>query len=265
MGKWMMVFVMGLLMVGCSSILPTGQSPTLTPPAVMPKLLATVFPTPLPNPEEQEATRIASLPTQTPFVAPTLTPTAYVGVFLGEAENPNGDGPVIDPAALQLPTDAPPFGITPTASCPAIPDPLFGTRWQSDPQAISIGCPIEQVASFQGTLQIFERGVMYYWPNGEIWAIAPSAQRFWYATSAPPMPPQDNPAPEGLLSPALGFGAVWRGVPGVQDALGWAVTNEESTTISVQALQNGDLLADGGSGQIFVLLADGRAFGPFQP
>jgi hypothetical protein len=66
-----------------------------------------------------------------------------------------------------------------------------------------------------------------------------------------------------MMAPSQGFGAVWRGLPGVQDALGFAKAAEEGTKLVTQKFQNGLLLADGSSGQVFVLLSDGRAMGPY--
>jgi hypothetical protein len=245
--------LLALFLVGCSGEAPA--IPTLTPPLVMPKLIATVYISPTPNAEQAAATRAASTATATPVpVLPTASPTAYVGVFLGEVEVDNS-APALNPA----------FGVpTVAASCPNPPDPLFGTRWSADPAvSAALGCPVELVSSITGRLQIFERGVMYWRPNGEIWAIATAQERYWYVPGAPPVQPGDILVPEGLLAPSQGFGAVWRGIPGVQDALGFARVAEQDGTVSTQKFQNGTLLADGSSGQVFVLLADGRAFGPY--
>ncbi|MEZ4672010.1 MAG: hypothetical protein R3E39_29240 [Anaerolineae bacterium] len=239
------------------------RPPTLTPPAVMPKVLATVYISPTPRAEEQQATLNANPPTATPFTQPTTAPTAYVGVFLGEADT-SADGPIINPGQLNPPTPFIPVTATVSFTCPAQADVLFGDRWSADEATkVALGCPIEGVGSVTGSLQIFERGVMYYSPSGEIWAIAPAAQRFWYAVSAPPVPPGEIPVPEGLSAPSQGFGAVWRGLAGVQDSLGFARSPEQGTKLSTQKFQNGLLLADGGSGQVFVLLSDGRALGPY--
>jgi hypothetical protein len=252
--------IVWLLLAGCQAS-ETPIQPTLTPPAVVPKLIATVYISPTLDANQVAGTRAASTATATPILArPTATATAYVGVFLGEVEV-DDNAPVANPD-LQLPTSIVPSTLV--TSCPNPPDPLFGTRWSSDPAvSAALGCPIELVASYTGTLQVFERGVMYWRPGDEIWAIATAQQRYWYAPNAPPVQPGDIMVPEGLMAPSEGFGAVWRGIPGVQDALGFARTAEQSGSISTQKFQNGLLLADGSSGQVFVLLADGRAFGPY--
>lgn len=247
-------------LAGCNSETPI-VNPTLTPPAVMPKLIATVYISPTPNTEQIAATRAASTATATSIpILPTASSTAYIGVFLGEVEV-DDSAPALNPA-LGLPTEVIPATVI--AACPNPPDPLFGTRWSADPVvSAALGCPIELVSSITGALQIFERGVMYWRPNGEIWAIATAQQKYWYVPSAPSVPPGEILAPEGLIAPSQGFGAVWRGIPGVQDALGFARIAEQNGTVSTQKFQNGTLLADGSSGQIFVLLADGRALGPY--
>jgi len=261
--RWMMTLGLGLLLAACGTS-EVVRPPTLTPPGVMPKLLATVFVSPTPNADEMQATLVANPPTATVFVAPTATATPYVGVFLGEAEAAGDGGPVIPPALLDAPTPVIPVVATNLVECPAVRDAMFGTRWYEDVElANRLGCPIEGTASFDGTLQIFERGVMYFRPTGEIWAIAPAMSRYWYAENAPAVQPGDILVPEGMMAPSLGFGAVWRGLPGVQDALGFARTPEGSVKLTIQRFQNGTLLGDGSSGQVFVLMADGQSYGPY--
>jgi hypothetical protein len=251
--------VLILALAACGQGTPT---PEVLTPASQPKLLATVFISPTPNSDEQQATRGAS--TLTPSVpppTPSSQPTVYVGVFLGEAEQEDG-GPAMNPTLLAA-AALPALDAT-VSTCSIPPDAVFGTSWASDATVNErIGCPIEAVAPFDGTLQIFERGVMYWRPTGEIWAIAPSTSRYWYAPSAPPVQPGEISAPEGLRAPVLGFGAVWRGIEGVQDALGFATTDEQEAEFAIQRFQGGALLADGTSGQVFVLYADSTLAGPY--
>ncbi len=260
---WVVVLtlIVMLLIVGCSN---NGQTiATFTPPAVQPKILVTVYISPTPNAEQQQVLAAANPPTATLAVIPTVTPTPYVGVFLGEVDS-GQDGGIIAPALLGGATSNVPVTLALGPACPAQADVVFGTRWSEKVDvSTALGCPIEGAANLQGTLQIFERGVMYYSPTGEIWAISPTQSHFWYAVNAPPVQPGDLIVPEGMMAPSQGFGAVWRGLPGVQDALGFARTAEQGTKLVTQKFQNGVLLADGESGQTFVLLSDGRAFGPY--
>jgi hypothetical protein len=111
---------------------------------------------------------------------------------------------------------------------------------------------------------------MYFSPTGEIWAIAPGGAqggRYWYVvnpTAAAPAP--DAVPPEGLRLPTLGFGAVWAGVPGVGDALGFARTDETAAALLVQAFEGGALLFDRSAGQVFALVGgqgSGTVYGPY--
>jgi|FLYN01.1.fsa_nt_gi hypothetical protein len=249
--------------------------PTATPtafvasePAVEPKQLATVYMSPTPNAAEQEATRLASRPTPTvapPTPLPSATP--YIGVFLGEAEAASEEGlPIVNPALFD--EEQPGFAL-PTAvaaSCPVQSDPIFGENWSADPAvAQAMACPIEAATQFNGTVQLFERGVMYWrGDTGEIWAIAPGTSgRFWYAPNAPPAEETPISPPEGLRVPTMGFGNVWRGVSGVREALGFARTDEQPASFTIQRFQGGTLLIDGSSGQVFALVGGGTAYGPY--
>jgi len=251
-----------LLIGACTSNAPTEA--TFTPPAVQPKILVTVAISPTPNAEQQQALAAANPPTATAVVIPTATATPYIGVFLGEVETVGDGGAVIPPALLGAPTSSVSVTLVAGPVCPAQADVLFGTRWAENVEAsIALGCPIEGGKEFTGTFQLFERGVMYFIPTGEIWAIAPAESRMWYSPNAPPVQPGDIIVPEGMMAPSLGFGAVWRGLPGVEASLGFARTGEQGSKLVMQKFQNGSLLADGSSGQVFILLSDNRAFGPY--
>ena len=263
---WVVVLLMMVMVciVGCTNNNAVASVATYTPPAVQPKILVTVFISPTPNAEQRQAIAAANPLTPTPIVMPTSTATPYVGVFLGEVDSSEDGGAVIAPALLAGATSNVPVTLAVGPVCPAQADVAFGTRWSENVDiSTALGCPIEGAANLQGTLQIFERGVMYYSPSGEIWAVSPSQSHFWYAVNAPPVQQGDISVPEGMMAPSQGFGAVWRGLPGVQDALGYAKAPEQGTKLVTQKFQNGLLLADGGSGQVFVLLSDGRAMGPY--
>jgi hypothetical protein len=249
-----------LFLAACGTETPT---PVAMLPSVMPKLLATVFISPTPNQSQQEATREAStaIPTAPP-VAPSQQPTAYIGVFLGEAQ-PDDGGPVIDPALLDN------AAVTPTSSfdsvrCTIQPDVKLGTAWTADGAAlVGLGCPLEFMASYDGSLQIFERGVMYSRPTGEIWAFAPGDERYWYVPIAPPPSPEIIPPPDGLRQASELFRAVWQSVPGVRDAIGFAQTDQQQGLLLSQRFEGGSILLDSSSGQAFVLFADSTLGGPY--
>lgn len=262
MGARFWVTIIGLIWLGaCTS--DTG-TPTSGVPTVLPKRLATVYISPTPDAAQQEATRLANPATELPPVTALPSPTAYIGVFLGEVESANDGGAVINPVLVNnAPT---PFNnATVVPPCPAQADVIFGNRWQGDATASqALGCPIELGSSLNGSAQVFERGVMYARPGGEVWAIAPGEGRFWYYPVALPPPPGSSSAPPaGLFAPSPTFETVWRSVQGLSDIIGYGRTEEEPASITTQRFQGGALLADGSSGQVFILLADSRAFGPY--
>ncbi len=250
---------LAILIAACGQTTPTPES---LAPAAMPKQLATVFISPTPDANEVQSTLGAT--TATPSVpppTPSSQPTAYVGVFLGEAQPDEGE-PNINPGVFAV--DALPTLDAPGAACSIPPDEAFGTTWGTDATVnTKLGCPIENADTFNGTLQIFESGVMYWRPTGEIWAIYPGGGRYWYVASAPPVEPGEISVPDGLRAPVLGFGAVWRGIDGVQTALGFATTDEQELQISLQRFQGGALLSDRSSGQVFVLYSDSTLAGPY--
>lgn len=251
----------------CSSLNAT-QSAALSTPAVQPKILATLYISPTPNDQEREATRLAvGVQSPTPPPSRTPAPTAYVGVFMGDASSADG-GAVGDAArfegtlAVDLPTLAAP-------GCAYPVDPVFGTTWTSNTPAVSnLGCAGEPPSHYIGTQQIFEHGVMYWIPSGEIWSISPSGGidgRFWYVETAPPDQGWTVPPPEGLRMPEQGFGAVWKAVDGVRQTLGFARVGEQSASLAIQRFDGGALIRDETAAQTFVL--DGRdsgvAYGPY--
>lgn len=254
------VFVIFLMLAACTPGTPT---PAAGPTPAIVRLLATVFISPTPDEAQIAATRAAIPPSATPApAAASPSPTVYVGVFLGAAES-DEEGPVINPALLQAPTALIP--VTVASGCPAQADPLFGTTWQADNLLVAaLGCPVELVGSFTGPVQVFERGVMYGRPNGgEQWAVAPRSEQFWYLPLALAPSPNAITPPQGLLPPSPGFSGMWQAAQGLSDALGFARLEEQQAALSTQRFQGGILLADGSSGQVFMLLADGSAHGPY--
>lgn len=256
------------LLVGCAP--EAAPASDVAYPDELSKQLATVFISPTPGDDERRATAAASRPTitlQPPTIVPT--PTVYIGVFLGESGAEDGGVPIIDSAryAGTLMADVPTLA-APTCLIPA--DPVFGTAWAANPAvADALACAGEAVTSYVGTNQIFERGVMYFIPSGEIWVIAPSGAaggRYWYVPIAPPDQGWEVAPPEGLRMPTLGFGAVWKAVDGVRQTLGFARTDEQAASISVQRFEGGALFLDSSAGQVFALVGEpdgGTVYGPF--
>ncbi len=260
-----------VLLLAVAACQQTGTQPTVEAvTAVQAKLLATVYISPTPDEADQQATRVALRPTLTappPTAPPTSTP--YVGVFLQGVNDNQDDVPILD--ATEVFALVPGLATAIPSRCEIPEDPIFGENWHSDPFAGgSLGCAIEPLTSFDGVVQVFEHGVMYYQASGPIWAIETTNDGFpdrqWTITQN--LPQVENPEsvvtpPEGLKIPLLGFGAVWFGVEGVRDTLGFARTDEQPVKLAFQRFEGGTLFKDISSDSVFVLLPDGRAFGPF--
>ncbi len=263
------LLVIMCLFAACSSLNGASTPPYATP-AEQPKLLATLYISPTPNDQEREATRLAvrSVP-PTPLPSNTPPPTAYIGVFLGDASGVDSGAPISAAAAL-LPSP-PPVDI-PTLAAPGCTypvDQVFGQAWTTNTPAVTtLGCAGEPSASYVGTGQIFEHGVMYWIPSGDIWAIAPSGGingQFWYVQQAPPDQGWTVPVPAGLQMPQQGFGAVWRAINGVRQTLGFARVGEQSASLVIQRFLGGALIRDETAGQTFMLVGQdsGSAYGPY--
>lgn len=245
--------------------------PSAPPPQIV-RHLATVYASPTPGEEERRATQVAARPT-VDFREPTQipSPTIYVGVFLG-AEQEEGAS-VVDAARFQgtLAALSPTLDATNAISVCTIPtDPVFGSGWSANTAAVeALRCPVAQVRAEVGSSQLFERGVMYFIPAGDIWTIVAGGSAggpYWHVPQAPPEQTWEVAPPDGLRMPRLGFGAVWRAIDGVRQALGFARTDETAASLSIQQFEGGALLLDSSSGQVFVLVGapeSGTAYGPY--
>ena len=234
------------------------------------KMLATVYISPTPDAAAQQATRLALQPSLTaPPPTPQPTPTGFFGGVVGPPTDPPPQTPKHHPTQAfalipGLPTERP-------SRCQTPPDERFGDMWRTEAPtaAQTMACPIEPAVDFSGVMQVFERGVMYFQADGPIWAIETTndgfPNRHWTITQSLP-PVEDTSSvspPEGLRVPIFGFGAVWFGVAGVRDTLGFARTDEQQAALTFQRFEGGTLFLDTSSDVVYVLLADGTAFGPF--
>lgn len=228
--------------------------------------LATVELPPTLDDSQRRAAQIAALPTAT-FRAPILaiTPTIYVGTFIGiEADEPSL--PVIDPALFLGTLGAPVSDTFDLTTCALPVDPVFGTQWaEGHGLAEQLGCASGTMSQANGSAQAFERGRMIFTPNGEIWALQPDTA-YWHTAQAPEDRLWDQPAPDGLHVPALGFGAFWKATAAIREGLGYALGEESGTVINTQHFEHGLLLRDGASGATFALIGEpnaGVVYGPF--
>jgi hypothetical protein len=265
-GRWRVWRIVPLLcllvIVAACDALPAPTQPTAAPltaaSASQPKQLATVYISPTPNVAEQQATRLASTPTPNPQATPTPAPTAtvYIGVFLGE----EGAGAV----GISRGDEAQPTAVQVRCSINPAVD-VLGVNWQADEALTrSLGCPIEGVVPFEGVAQTFERGVMYLQPGAQTWAIAVgSPGQYWAISELPDFDTGDINVPPGLLPPSSTFAAMWEGVDGVREALGFAQFPESDADLAYQRFEGGTLFHDGETGQVYALLLDGRVQGPY--
>lgn len=265
--------VLLILLTACQT--PPAEPPAALIPSAQPKVLATVFLSPTPDDEQRLATQRAqpAPPTATPTLgAPTAT--VYIGVFLGEADLPIGGDFPIDPNERPAPAGAGDIALQSVTATPVVlldcdiqPDEVFGDRWRQVFEVRNgLGCPIEPSTPFTGRMQIFERGVMYNSPGGQAWAIAPDNEPsglYWFFPDAPPPQEVNQLPPENLRVPSPTFGAIWLNAPGVSGALGFARLEEQRADMINQRFANGALLYDTSSGQLFALIGDNTAFGPY--
>jgi hypothetical protein len=256
-----------ILLVTACQALTTASTPTAEPQTPV-RRLATVAPTRTLSAEDQQATQAAQLtPTAIP---PTPSPTAtpYVGVFLGEAEPPESGG-FFGPAEISGPGIRDLDELVLPQLCALPPDDLFGSGWIEERAALSgLRCPIQEQFGADGIVQVFENGVMYLRTDTlEVWAIQPGSLtergRFWYVEQPPDLPPPGVSPPPGLRLPEGAFGSVWSIVPAAREALGYATTQAQPTGLNLQRFEGGTLFLDAGAGQVFALLINGDAFGPY--
>lgn len=237
-------------------------SPTVTF-TYTPSLTITNTITPLPSPTftpSQEldslgilamlSERATILPPATLYNPPTLTAIAFAAQTL-----------VAGGAALTA---------APVEGAPALPTlPSTNLNCATQPPAAlsvdptltqSLGCPVGSLVTTSTAVQSFERGTMIYVQGspGSIYALALDGRfrRFddtW--TSGEPETGGETP-PLGLIEPKRGFGKVWRLNLDVRGSLGWAVTDEQGATTSVQLFEHGRAVFLPQRGETYVLIDD---------
>lgn len=251
-----------LLMSACTGATPSSQD---TQTVSIVKQLATVYLSPTPNAEQLQATRFAVTPTRAPATpSATPPPTAYVGIFIGEAQLSNDLPRIREPLVggpTPLPTSDPRF-------CPIALDPRYLGIWLQNGRVSSqLGCPIQQSFGFFGEIQIFENGLMYRRPEtDEVWAFLAgnnNVGRYVYVERPAPIENTIGPAPAGLVVPTGSFGSVWSSVADLRDSLGWARTTPQEVAIGVQRFVGGTFFLDATSEQAYALVVDGTLYGPF--
>ena len=265
-----LLFLILLLLTACGALNPPAPSPTAV---VVVKILATAEISPTPNPEQEAATRAASSPTPlvpTATIIPTETP--YVGIFIGEADRGQAFINFSEPLFAQNVVDEP----TANADVCATPiDRPYLPAWRTNELVHQrLGCPIQGGFGFFGQVQLFENGIMYYYPElNAVWAIIPerdtlsrsvlSRGHFEYLENAPENSTIGMQPPAGLLLPGGVFGNTWLAVEGLRGEIGFAQTEAQEISMGLQRFENGTFLLDGSSGTVMALVTDGTMLGPF--
>lgn len=248
----------------------TGEANPSATPVIISRELATVFVSPTPNEDEIAATRAVVTVTSIPpsaTVIPTETP--YVGIFVGQAEEEMSFIEIVEPIFAPEVVS----GAEPTANaerCIANPiDSPYLTAWRSN-QIVNqrMGCPIQGGFGIFGQSQIFENGVMYYYPElNAIWAIRVDAGTnrgvYDYLENPPEGSTIGLQAPAGLLLPGATFGNMWLGVEGLRAEMGYARTEAQTVPMGLQRFENGTFLLDASAGQVFALVNDRTVLGPY--
>jgi len=194
--------------------------------------------------------RATILPPATLYNPPTLTAIAFAAQTLiagGAALTP---APVDGGSALAT---LPPASL----NCAVSPPPALAV----DPAlSQSLGCPVGSLVTTATAIQSFERGAMIYVQGspGSIYALSLDGRfrRFddtW--TSSEPETGGETP-PLGLIEPKRGFGKVWRLNLDVRGSLGWAVTDEQGATTSVQLFERGRAIFLPQRGETYLLIDD---------
>lgn len=261
-----------LVLVGCGTqFAEPPPTPTLRPVAIV-RPLATVGPTMTVSDIDRIATLTAA-PLTPSAEPPTLTPsvTPYVGIFLGQAPVDPFE-PVTslnDPSQFVAEPTFPESGVR--VVCEIEQGEAMGTAWQSEQRVVNeLGCPIQIMFRFDAVVQIFERGAMYLRTDtGEVWAFAPGGLeeegRYWYIDRTPDVASLEGiTAPSGFFVPDGLIGAAWVTFAPIRDALGFAVQPAQPDRANLQRFAGGSLFLDNASGQVFALLLNGDAYGPYE-
>lgn len=245
---------------------PGPEAEEITPVSAA-QIIVTVPISPTPNEAQLAATRFAS--TATPSLLPPTpipSPTPYIGVFLGAVQS-DSDVWLLGPPTL-LPGGPALLPTANAAACPVPIDEAYLVAWQQH-QIVSqaMGCPIQAAFGFFGQAQVFENGIMYRRDEtGEVWAILPvtgGRGSYRYVERPESRSTAGISPPQGLRVPTGDFGSVWLGVEGLRTLMGFAQTDALRVELGLQRFTSGTFFLDGSSGQVFALVIDGTAYGPY--
>jgi hypothetical protein len=200
--------------------------------------------------------------------------TVDVGDVVVESDETNNTQgvPVPTPPPICTPTHTPsPISLI---NCPVLPAGGFLKIWQSNPDLqAELGCPTSYHPRITPTAwevttsyQPFERGEMiwsdrigwYHQPVVYVLYADSTYQRFddTFDPAVDPISGGEMP-PNGLVEPILGFGKVWREMPGVRDALGWATAGETPGVGRFQMFCGGNMVWISQTNQTYVFFIGG--------
>jgi hypothetical protein len=219
-------------------------------------------PTPASTPTEEPAMigrRFTPPPTNTPL--PTFTPSPTATATATPQPTPTATAtsrPMVAPPPSPPPSPTSP---TPAHTCPIAPHVAF-IEWLAVPaQAESVGCPTADAVASSAVFQRFERGQMiwrqdrrlvYVHYDNESWQVFEDTWQEGEPSSDPSLTP-----PPGLRQPEGRLGKLWRTQSYVQEALGWATSEEIAFEGVFQPFEHGQLIAQPPS-RVYALLEDLR-------
>jgi hypothetical protein len=258
--------------------------PTMTPsltPLIYLSPTATTTPTPTQTATITLTPSETITPTITPTPSATFTPTPDIGILglLAVAAEEATILPLemrVPPPTLTAlaltqfaptpirPTNTPP---PPAIACTYPPPPGLSLMLNADPQLFpSLGCPVgapPNPVQNGGAWQFYERGAMVYVSAvsgiGQIYVLINDGRfRRFDDTFIQGIDPEiwSESAPLNLVTPARGFGKVWRNNPDVRTLLGWATVPETGGMLVEQRFVNGRAVALVARGETVVLVED---------
>lgn len=150
---------------------------------------------------------------------------------------------------------------TPPRTCDIEVHSAFRNTWSAIGGA-DVSCPTRAAESYQGGIQYYDHGVMIWVPPTSyepamVYVIHSNSNRDWqeyvdYWNESQPET-RGNPPPPGKVEPKRGFGLVWLDQLGGPSAtIGWAVSQESATMITIQKL-NGTGMAIQVGGTVYYM------------
>jgi hypothetical protein len=171
--------------------------------------------------------------------------------------------PTLSPTPTPSPTLPPAIPTSPPSPtpCPQAIDPAFSVLLDDSTLGQSLGCPQAEAFTTTAARQNFEQGFLLWREDSNlIYILEPD--HTWSFTGDTWREGDDSfdpaiVAPDGLYQPVRGFGLVWRQQPGVREALGWGIAEEEGFEALIQVFTGGLAWLDAESDFSFILFNDG--------